>query len=222
MITTAFFNNKGGVGKSTAAINVAHALTKLNKRVLVVDCDSQRNSFDFFSDKDNVYTNSKENPTRYENLDIKAGVYQRTNSKGDKSELAVSGNYDYVLLDMPSTLDKEVERTLSLCDFIFVPIELGQFSISGIAKVTEAIATTGAKLGGCFVSKFDHKNPADHELDELLRSTGIKALTTLIPCSRVIKNSISYRQTALEYMGWTEAAKSYMTLTREIMKICEG
>jgi chromosome partitioning protein len=48
MMRIAFFNNKGGVGKSTAVINVAHRLSKLGKQVLVCDCDDQRNTFEFF------------------------------------------------------------------------------------------------------------------------------------------------------------------------------
>ncbi len=43
-----------------------------------------------------------------------------------------------------------------------------------------------------------------------------KALTTTIPYSKVIKNSISYKTTAREYMGWTNAGKAFGQLTEEI------
>jgi len=209
MITLAFFNNKGGVGKTTAAINVAHAMTKLGKRVLVVDCDSQQNSFGFFSDEP---SNDYYGGTRYDNLNI---------------ELISESNgypaYDYAILDLPPILDKETNRIIGSCDYVFVPIELGTFAISGISKVTETIAETGVKFGGCFVNKFDRENTADYKLDELLRETlGDKVMAARIPYSRVIKNSISYRQTAFEYMEWTDAAGAYTALTNEIIAICEG
>ena len=42
------YNNKGGVAKTTSVINVAYALHKAGKKVLVVDCDMQQNSYNFF------------------------------------------------------------------------------------------------------------------------------------------------------------------------------
>ena len=42
------FNNKGGVAKTTSVINIAYSLHKADKKVLVVDCDTQENCFDFF------------------------------------------------------------------------------------------------------------------------------------------------------------------------------
>jgi chromosome partitioning protein len=71
------------------------------------------------------------------------------------------------------------------------------------------------------VNRFDRNNPADHELDKMLRQTlGEKVMTTMIPNSRTIKNSINYRQTAIEYMWWIPATKAYNALTHEILRIC--
>jgi chromosome partitioning protein len=210
MITISFFNNKGGCGKSTAAINVAHALSRIGKHVIVCDCDNQQNTYRFFAD---VQESDYYGETRYENLDIVFGT----------SQVVYKEDYDYAIIDLPSALDERTKQIISSCDYVFVPIELGTFSFQGIANVTEFISATGTRFGGCFSNKFDRKNPADHELDALLRSElGGKAMITRIPYSRVIKNSISYRLTALEYMGWTEAAGAYKELTREIMSICEG
>ena len=66
MKTIAFFNNKGGVGKSTATINVAHSMSVIGKRVIVVDCDSQQNTYRFFAN------NPDQRETRYENTEIES------------------------------------------------------------------------------------------------------------------------------------------------------
>jgi len=210
MITIAFFNNKGGCGKSTAVINVAHTMAQLGKRVIVSDCDNQQNTYKFFSD---APRNDYYGETRYENIDI---VFVT-------SQVIYEEDYNYTILDLPSALDERTKQIVSSCDYVFVPIELGTFSFQGIANVTEVIAAAASRFGGCFSNKFDRKNPADLELETLLRSTlGNKVMKTRIPYSRVIKNSVSYRLTALEYMGWTDAAGSYKELTREIITICES
>jgi chromosome partitioning protein len=213
MTKISFFNNKGGVGKSTSAINVAHAMTRLGLKVIVVDCDSQKNTFRFFADELNEHSR---NATRYDNLEIATDVAYWQGGRDWQGD-----NYNFVIFDLPPALNERTQLILSSCDFVFVPFELGKFAIQGIAKVTEAIAESGVKLGGCFVNKFDRENPVSHKLDTILRNTlGDKAMTMRIPYSRVIKNSIDYRQTAFEYMEWTVPAKQYATLTREILTIC--
>ena len=217
MIKIAFFNNKGGVGKSSAVINIAHAMSLSGKTVVVSDNDTQHNSWRFFLEPSRYGdTHLVQTYTRYDGIHIHLNDSNRT-----KYHFGLEETFDYELIDMPPTLNESTKTFLAICDFVFVPIELGTFAIQGTANVTEAIAQTGARFGGCFVSKFDRKNPADHELDELLRQTfSSKAMTERIPYSRVIKNSIIYRQTAFEYMGWTSAAQAYMSLTKEILAIC--
>lgn len=100
---------------------------------------------------------------------------------------------------------------------VFIPIELGIFSIQGVPTVTGIVKKCGAKFGGCIINKYDKKNSADAQLLELLNETlGNKTLKSKIPYSKVIKNSLSGGLTAGEYMGWTSAAKSYADLAAEI------
>ena len=208
MIRIGIFNNKGGCGKSVASINIAHTISRTKKRVLVVDCDTQLNTFRFFSDEPD---NGSFSSTRYKNIDVMC------------YKAYIPDSYDYAVFDLPPALNNDTIDFLSKCDYVFVPIELGTFAISGIANVTETIAKTGTKLGGCFVNRFVNKSSADHKLEKQLRNTlGKKVMVTRIPDSLVIKNSISYRLTAHEYMKWRAAAKSYNTLGYEIMGICGG
>ena len=121
------------------------------------------------------------------------------------------------MLDLPPALTKVTERLIGACDAVFIPIELGTFAIQGIPTVTGIVKKCGAKFGGCFINKFDKKNSLDGQLLDLLNETlGNKTLQSKIPFSKVIKNSISGGMTASEYMGWTNAAKSYKALAAEI------
>lgn len=245
MKSIAFYNNKGGVGKTTSAINIAYELAK-NSKVLIIDVDGQANCSRFFTEElkkglDKALLNTEVSPetalchTRYDNIDIITatqklnGITSEFDSFSDEEQAAIVRNilsfgsaYDYVLLDLPPALTKVTERLIGACDVVFIPIELGIFSIQGVPTVTGIVKKCGAKFGGCIfggciINKYDKKNSADAQLLELLNETlGNKTLKSKIPYSKVIKNSLSGGLTAGEYMGWTSAAKSYADLAAEI------
>lgn len=251
MRSIAFYNNKGGVGKTTSVINIAYQLAS-DKKVLVVDLDGQANSSRFFAEPkagleaslktDVISPTNALCKTRYPNIDIitatsaindvlsdycrlPANLQQRIAEKiiSETDKPWYGKHYDYVLADLPPALNKITENIISVCDYVFVPIELSSFAIQGVPTVTNAIADCGAKFGGCFVNKFDRENPADITLMETLKELlGTKALEHYIPFSRVVKNSISYKMTAHEYMEWTFAAECIANLTKEIVEICGG
>lgn len=252
MKSIAFYNNKGGVGKTTSVINVAYQLAS-DKSVLIVDLDGQANCSRFFVDepkggletaltKLHISPTVALNSTRYPNIDIITATpalndivsvfYALPAETQRKIALKIiketenpwyNRKYDYVLIDLPPALNKITENIISVCDFVFVPIELSTFAIQGIPTVTNIIAECGAKFGGCFVNKFDRENPADIALMEMLKSSlGTKALNSFIPFSRVVKNSVSFKTTATEYMGWTYAAECCANLAKEITSICES
>ncbi len=235
------YNNKGGVGKTTSVINIAYSLSRMGKKVLVMDFDEQKNSSRFFLDG-NVCKNYA--PTRYinifimtydecikqrKNIQTKVGLEPQYNTYEFASQysewlknLETIHNYDYIILDLPPALNNLTLSMLSYCDYVFVPIELGTFAIQGITVVVDTLSRISAKFGGCFVVKFDNENPSDYSLLDVLKNAlGSKVLSSIIPFSRVIKNSISYRMTAAEYMDYMPAAEKYGELTKEIVSICE-
>ena len=240
MKSIAFYNNKGGVGKTTSAINVSYELAR-NGKVLIIDADGQANCSRFFTEEmkdglEQALVNTEVSPetglchTRYDNIDIITAtpklnsITSEFDSFTDEEQAAIARKilsfgsaYDYVLLDLPPALTKVTERLIGACDVVYIPIELGTFAIQGIPTVTSIVKKCGAKFGGCIINKYDKKNSADEQLLDLLNETlGNKTLKSKIPFSRVIKNSISGGLTAGEYMGWTNAAKSYAELAAEI------
>lgn len=246
MKSIAFYNNKGGVGKTTSVINVAYQLAA-DKKVLVIDMDGQSNSSRFFADEPKAGLEQALTklmiapdialcPTRYPNIDVLTAtpalneivslfyaLPEDTQRENVEKLLSFSDKYYYILVDLPPALNKITERVISSCDYVFVPIELSSFAIQGISTVTDIIAGCGARFGGCFVNKFDRENPSDIQIMEMLKaSLGTKALNSFLPFSRVIKNSVSYKVTAPEYMGWTFAAECVANLAKEIAEICGG
>lgn len=246
MKSIAFFNNKGGVSKTTTVINIAYILGEVyENKVLVVDCDGQQNSTRFLCEtpKENgiekvltdtrCETTSALSSTRYKNIDVITSSPNMNNCSEKFTHLSESDQklnleklrafwnerYDYVLIDMPPALNFLTEQIISITGSVIVPVELGSFAIQGIAKVTETINKVGATFTGCFISKYDRKNKADDELKKLLENNlGNKVFSTVIPYSNIIRNSINYKMTAYEYMHWLGPAKKYVELTEEIIR----
>lgn len=246
MKALAFYNNKGGVSKTTTVLNVAYIMGEVYKRkVLVVDCDGQQNATRFLADEysehgvESVLINSETSPTealsntRYENIDVLTSTpdmnncaekfinLSNTTKEKNISKLKSFWNekYDYVLLDLPPALNGLTEQLISSTDGVIVPIELGSFAIQGIAKVTDTINKVGASFIGCFISKYDKKNKADEELKKLLSDNlGSKMFDSMIPYSNIIRNSVNYKMTAYEYMHWLGPARRYVELTEEIVR----
>lgn len=238
MKSIAIYNNKGGCGKSTSVINLAYHFS-LDSKVLVIDTDGQSNTSRFFLDEpkagiEKVLLGEIEairgEETRYPNLDVITATAAINNvvstfsgfAEKKQREMAdrlvnANSDYDYIFVDLPPTMNDVTRQIIGACDYVFVPVELGIFAIQGIPKVTDAISKSKVRFGGAFVNKFDRKNSADIELYEMFSGQlGDKALTTKIPYSKVIKNSITYTLTAKEYMGWNNAGKAFGVLAEEI------
>jgi chromosome partitioning protein len=202
----AFWNNKGGVAKTTISANIAYALAEMGNKILTVDCDSQRNLYEFFSD-DSGTDGIKS--TRYPNID--------TAVWSDK--IAEVGVYDFAIFDFPPVLNGSVKEMLSQCGYVFVPIELGSFSIKGVSAVADCITEAGVEFIGCFITKYDKSNSSDVALAEVMNSNlAEKMMKTKIPFSKTVKNSINFRQTAFEYMHWNSSVVLLGDLTEEILE----
>jgi chromosome partitioning protein len=160
-------NNKGGVGKTTVAVNLAHALTRRGQRVLVVDMDSQCNATSFllpWAPNGNtlyeVFTEPDLNigqcvhPTEYEKLfclpntnDTSALEPPLLKSLPDSFEIVrhrlrgyTQEHYDFAILDCPPNMGFFVVSALHASDFVIVPIWAGSaFSIEGLLRAIDLI-----------------------------------------------------------------------------------
>lgn len=203
------YNNKGGVGKTTSVTNIAYAMHKADKKVLVVDCDTQKNCFTFFEMSKKKFENiTNITYVDYNNLD---------NAEKEK--------YDYVLFDLPPVLSSEVKQILDNSDKVYVPLMLRQFEILGLRNVTQAC---GSKLGGIFIT-MHKKGKKDTEIFNEIKSVlGERVMETTIPYAESIINSQREMLPVEEYFvesgipqsfkNCWKIADTYKALAEEIME----
>ena len=161
----AFTNKKGGVGKTTTAVNMAAYCTEFGKKVLLVDIDSQGNAttglgFSKNSLKKSVYNVLIEEepaeanilPTKIQGLDILPAnvdlsgaevdiVYKRSRERILKTALdKVRDNYDYIFIDCPPSLGVVTINAWVAADSVIIPLQSEYFALEGVSQLMNTIA----------------------------------------------------------------------------------
>jgi chromosome partitioning protein len=168
----ALCNQKGGVGKTTTAINLGAALAELDRKVLLVDFDPQgslsvglgvnphtleHSIYDLLLSRD-VGADEVINPTNIENLDIlpsnidlSAAEVQLVSEVAREQTLLrvlekVRDRYDVILIDCAPSLGLLTINALTAADKVIMPLECEFFALRGIALLTDTIAKVQDRL----------------------------------------------------------------------------
>ncbi len=166
----AFMNQKGGVGKTTTAVNIGSILANEHgKRVLLVDLDPQGNLSDHVGIDPNetersVYNilidqlNPKEVMQKHHNLDIlpanldlSAAEVELVNMMSRELRLKnaldlIAGDYDYVLLDCPPSLGLLTISGLAFADEVVVPMQAEYLALRGLSQLVHTVELVSGHL----------------------------------------------------------------------------
>ena len=157
-------NQKGGVGKTTTAVNLTAALGAKGKKVLLVDVDPQGNATSGLginkreiqsSAYDVLLGNAKAQEavlhTPFQNVDILPGSMDLAAAEIEMVELpernlrlkqaiiALKGEYDFILIDCPPSLGIITLNALTACDTILVPIQCEYYALEGLSQLIATV-----------------------------------------------------------------------------------
>ena len=241
-----FANQKGGVGKTTSAVNVAAGLTLTGKTVLLVDMDPQANASYSLTGHEhpnaNIYHVLQGNRPLKDiliqtaldgltvapsDIDLAGAEVELPQAVGGQQRLctALRDNtaYDYVIIDSPPSLGILTINALAAAQGIIIPVDCGFFSLRGIIRLEQTIEKVKIHLGnnlsifGVLCTMYDHTNVARDAVSAIRKRFGDVAFRTTIPKNVKLEEAHSRARHIFDYAADSTGAHAYKELVQEVL-----
>jgi len=239
-------NQKGGVGKTTTAVNLAAVLASTKRKLLLIDLDSQGNATTASGlKKENTLLGLFEGKNINEivassnnGYDVISGgedlvaleAHIRTEPKKGFIEESLSElKYDFVIIDTPPALNSLTVEALISSVGTLVPLQCEYYSLEGISSLLNTITSLGNrglssnKVVGIIRTMVDMRNNlAKSVSDNLEKHFPDLLFNTLIPRNVKLAEAPSHGLSGTKYMPESLGAKAYIALTGEFLRRIEG
>lgn len=245
----AICNQKGGVSKTTTAINLSSYLAIANKKTLLIDLDPQSNAtsgigIDKHSVNSSIYNVLHEQSsldgiikqTQIENLhlapsslDLTGAEVELVNAMSREYRLkkaidAVSGQYDYILIDCPPSLGLLTINALAAAKSVIIPIQCEYYALEGLSQLTNTINLIKGNLNselqieGVLLAMADYRTNLTKEvIEEVKKFFGDKVYKTVIPRSIRLTEAPGFGKPIALYDNHSVGARAYQNLAKEVM-----
>ena len=240
-----FGNQKGGVGKTTTAVNIATIIAASRYKTLLIDFDPQGNSTSGINGNKKhagTYewmTGNTANPiqTTYiphldlisANMDLAAADIELLNAPNREFILAreiteLRGNYDYILIDCPPSLGLLTVNALTASSHIIIPMQCEYYALEGISHIMQIIQRVQGGLNpqlqllGILLTMYDKRSTLNQQIANDIRfHFQQNVFSSVIPRNVKIAEAPSHGKPIILYDVKSTGAVSYMDATKELL-----
>ena len=241
----AVINQKGGTGKTTTTINLGSALSKLGKKVLLIDLDPQSNlSYslaisnpdatlasvflgdqslqDTWVEKDGLWVV----PGSNELVDVEISlVTEQDREKFLQRILAEAKGFDFILIDCPPSLSVLTLNALTAAHEVLIPLQMEVLTLQGLDQIMNTVQKVKKafnpqlKVKGIVVVMFDVRRKLSQEVLEYLHeNVKEKIFRNHIRMNVKLAEAPSFGQSILDYDASSNGARDYMALAEEYLE----
>jgi len=241
-------NQKGGVGKTTTAINLAASLTVAGKKVLLADVDPQGNATTGCGLNKNDLAQSCTDvllggtpvsevrvpapdsgfdvlPADPDLTEAEVRLVMEDNREYRLREALAGSTDDYILIDCPPSLNILTINALVAADRVIVPTQCEFYALEGLSALLDTLARISQQanrklaIAGILRTMYDSRNKLSHEVSEaLLEHFGEQVYRTMIPRNVTLAEAPSHGRPVSSYDPSSRGAVAYLMLAGEILR----
>ena len=240
----AVVNHKGGVGKTTTTLNLGAALSRLGKRILLVDMDSQQNLTTSLMKEEDVTKSIFDSLMQNEPLPIvrisegldlcpselalaaaELHLQARIGRESILKKLLnrVRDDYDFIFIDCPPSLGLFTINALVAATDVFLPLTGETLPLRGIIMLDETLndviqnANSDLKITGVIIQRYNNRKLNNEVIEAITSKFGARVFDTKIRECIALAEAPAAHCSIFDYDSKSNGASDYMALANEVL-----